>query len=345
MSVFESPFYDDHELVLFARDAGAGLRGVLAIHGVGPMGLAGGGLRMYPYPDEAAAVTDVLRLSRAMSYKLALANLPAGGAKMVVIGDPSRDKTRALLHAVGDAVEALHGKFIVGTDVGTEDADLDVVKERTMYVNRQPEGRDTGRTTAHGVYAAIGWAAKRALGRDDLAGVRVTIQGLGHVGSVLAKLLADDGAKLVVGDVDDARSREVAEATGAQIAPPDALLGLETDVFAPCAMADVLSQSTIGDLRCRIVAGAANNPLTDDAIAERLAEDDVLFVPDFIANLGGVLGAAPDAGSTDEAHARRPEAKVREVLDAVAALADAKSLSLNAAAIAHAVEKLEARRR
>jgi len=344
MSVFENPFYDDHALVVFARDAEAGLRGVLAIHDAGPMGLAGGGLRMHPYPDEAAAVTDVLRLSRAMSYKLALADLPAGGAKMVILGDPHRDKTPALLRAVGDAVEALKGKFIAGTDVGTSDADLDVIKERTVYVNRQPEGRDTGRTTAHGVYAAIGWAAKRALGRDSLDGVRVTIQGLGHVGSVLAKLLADDGAALVVGDTDSARAERIAGATGAEGAPPDALLGREADVFAPCAMADVLSERTVGDLRCRIVAGAANNPLPDAAVAERLADREILYVPDFVANLGGVLGAAPDASSSDEDHARRPEAKVREVLDAVAALADEESLSPNAAAIALAKQKLDARR-
>ncbi|MEZ4336930.1 MAG: Glu/Leu/Phe/Val dehydrogenase dimerization domain-containing protein [Sandaracinaceae bacterium] len=345
MTVFENPFYDDHELVVFARDARAALRGVIAVHDSSPFGMAGGGLRIWPYTDEAAAVTDVLRLSRAMSYKLALANLPAGGAKMVVIADPRTDKTPELLRAIGRAVEALKGRFVVGTDVGSDDADLEVIRKETVFTSRAEPGHDTGWSTAHGVYAAIRWIAERRLERASLDGLGVTVQGVGHVGEVLARLLAEDGARLVVGDVDDARARTVADATGATLADPDRLIDVECDIFAPCALGDVVGPATIDRLRCRAVVGSANNPLTADAVADDLAARGIAYVPDFLASMGGVIGAAPDANATEARRAEKPRAQVRAALDEAAALASERGLSLHAAVTTLAREKLAKRRR
>lgn len=345
MTVFENPFYDDHELVVFARDPRAGLRGVIAVHDSSPFGMAGGGLRMWPYRDEAAAVTDVLRLSRAMSYKLALADLPAGGAKMVIVGDPRRDKTPELLRAVGRAVETLKGRFIVGTDVGTNDADLEVIRRETMFTSRAEPGHDTGWSTAHGVFAGIEWIARHALARDGLAGLRVTVQGVGHVGEVLARLLAAEGAELVVGDLDAARAEQLAAELGAAARPAADLLETPCDVFAPCALGDVIDETTLGRLRCRAVCGSANNPLASDALADRLGERGIAYVPDFLASMGGVIGAAPNANATEEERARRPRDKVRHALDEAGALAAAKGLALHAAVAELARARLAKRRR
>ncbi len=345
MTVFENPFYDDHELVVFARDPRAGLRGVIAVHDSSPFGMAGGGLRMWPYRDEAAAVTDVLRLSRAMSYKLALADLPAGGAKMVIVGDPRRDKTPELLRAVGRAVEALKGRFIVGTDVGTSDADLEIIREETLFTSRAEPGHDTGWSTAHGVFAGIEWVARHALDRDGLAGLRVTVQGVGHVGEVLARLLAAEGAELVVGDLDAARAEKLAAELRATARPAAGLLETPCDVFAPCALGDVIDETTLDLLRCRAVCGSANNPLARDALADRLGARGIAYVPDFLASMGGVIGAAPNANATEEERARRPREKVRHALDEAGALAAAEGLALHAAVAELARARLAKRRR
>lgn len=345
MSVFENPFYDDHELVVFARDARAGLRGVIAVHDSSPFGMAGGGLRIWPYPDETAAVTDALRLSRAMSYKLALANLPAGGAKMVVIGDPRADKTPELLHAVGRAVEALKGRFIVGTDVGSDDEDLEIIRKETVFTSRAEPGHDTGWSTAHGVYAAIRWVAEHRLDRPSIEGMHVAVQGVGHVGEVLAKLLAADGARISIGDVDEPRARAVAQATGAERVAPDRVLDVECDVFAPCALGDVIGPATIDRLRCRAVVGSANNPLTADAVGDDLAARGIAYVPDFLTSMGGVIGAAPNADATEAQRAEKPRAQMRAVLDEAAALAADRDLPLHAAVTELARTKLAKRRR
>lgn len=344
MSVFDRPAFDHHEEVAFFADPAAGLRAIVAIHDSAPFGMAGGGCRVWPYDDDQAAIDDVLRLSKAMTYKLALADLPAGGAKMVVIADPHRDKTEALLRAIGRAVQRLNGRFVVGTDVGTDDADLAVVAEETVYVSRKEHGRDTAKATAFGVFLSTEWAARRHLERPSLDGVRVALQGTGRVGALLAHFLADAGARLVVTDVDEERAARLAANLNAQVVSPDAILGVDADVFAPCALGGVLDEAALPRLKVRVVVGAANNPLADDALAGTLADRGVLFVPDFVANLGGVIGASPTAPTDDEAAFLKPVEKVVAVLDEVAAVADDEGGPLQAAATTLAQRRLAARK-
>lgn len=346
MSVFERPWFDDHEEVVFASDPKAGFKAVIAVHDTSPFGMSGGGCRMWPYAHEQRAIDDVLRLSRAMTYKLTLANLPAGGAKMVVLADAQKDKNEALLRAIGRAVHRLNGRFIVGTDVGTNDADMEVVAKETPYVRRKhEEGHDSAKATAYGVFLALRWAVRRQLERDDLDGVRVAVQGVGRVGATLARYLHEAGAHLVVADVDADAARRVAMELGAKVVSADGILDVEADAFAPCALGDVIDVGVASSLRMRVVCGAANNPLTDEGLARVLRTRGVLFVPDFVANLGGVIGASPAGAGGGDATFLKPVERVVEVLDEAAAIADAEDLDLHTAAIALAKKKVQERKR
>lgn len=289
MSVFSSDGFDDHEHVSFFADPAAGLRVIIAVHRTGPLGTAGGGCRMWPYADEAAAVRDVLRLSRAMSYKLALVGIPSGGAKAVVIGDPRRDKSEALLLALGRAVERLGGRFIISEDVGTTPDDLAIVGRTTSWIN--PQQLDTAESTAYGVFVGMRTAVRLQLEREDLRGLRVAVQGLGRVGRRLCQLLAAHGARLFVSDLDDRLVHAAQLDLQATAVRPDSIVAQEVDVFAPCALGDVLDAATVRRLRCAVVAGSANNQLADARCADALSERGILYAPDLVVNAGGVLGA------------------------------------------------------
>jgi leucine dehydrogenase len=310
--VFDADDFDDHEHVSFFTDRSAGLRAIVAIHRTGPLGASGGGVRMWPYRDARAALDDALRLSRAMTYKLALFELPAGGAKAVVLGDPRRDKTDALLGALGRAIDRLGGRFIAGEDVGIEPRDLEVVARTTPWVNRAASG-DGAAATAHGVVAAMRVAARRRLERATLDGLRVAVQGLGRVGRALAAELMRAGAQLTVTDLDLAAAETFARGLPVRVVAPDAIYDADVDVFAPCALGEVLDERTVPRLRCAIVAGSANHPLAHPRIAAALAGRDILYAPDIVASGGGVIAAASG-----------PDPRVlRARLDAIGALCDA----------------------
>ena len=313
MAVFEDGAFDDHEHVSFFSDASVGLRAIVAIHRTGPLGTAGGGCRMWPYRDEREAVRDVLRLSRAMTHKLALVELPAGGAKAVVIGDPARDKSEGLLRALGRAVDRLGGRFVLAEDVGTTPDDLAVVAKETLWVDRHAGG-DTSWATAYGVLQCMRAAVRRRLQRDSLGGVTVAVQGLGRVGRSLARQLAEAGAHLVVTDLNARLVEETVRELGARAVAPAAIFDEPADVFAPCALADALDESSVERLRCAVVAGSANNQLAHPAIADTLADRGILYAPDLVCNAGGVLGAAMGAVSD--------QASLRTRLDALAGLLD-----------------------
>lgn len=297
MSVFEHPDFE-HEEVAFIADDRAGLRAIVARHHSGALGTSGGGCRIWPYRSEAEALTDVLRLSRAMSFKLALLDIPAGGAKCVVLCDPREGKTVMLLEALGRAVDRMGGRYVLAADVGTGPADLEVIGRRTRYVMRGPPSADP---TARGVLACIREAVRHALGRGDLRGTSVAVQGVGEVGARLAALLAGEGARIVVADVDRERAERVAREVGARAERPEAIHASEVDVLAPCALGGVLDARTIGELRCAVVAGSANGQLASDACADALAARGILFAPDFVVNAGGVLGTACSCGGADGA--------------------------------------------
>lgn len=298
-AVFEHPEFDHHAEVQFLCDPASGLRAVLAIHRTTRFAGGSGGCRMQPYPSSGAALTDALRLSRGMSYKLAMAGVPVGGAKMVVIGDPAKEKTEALLRAIGRAVERLNGRYVTGGDVGVGGADLDIIADETHYLVRTAAGGDASEATALGVLRGIERSVSRHLDGAALDGLTVGVQGLGHVGRRLCALLAERGARLVVADPRGERAREVAEAHGAEIVDPAELLGADLDVLAPCALGAVLSDDIVPSLRCRIIAGAANNQLATPAIADALAARDIVYAPDFVVNAGGALTSSQRARGED----------------------------------------------
>jgi leucine dehydrogenase len=316
MAIFDARDFDGHEHVSFFADDTAGLRAIIAVHRTGPLGTAGGGCRMWPYMNEAAALRDALRLSRAMTYKLALVELPAGGAKCVVIADPHRDKTEPLLLAVGRSVDRLAGRFIVAADVGTDAEDLATIGRSTMWVSRDAGGAsDAADATAYGVFVGLRAAVRHRLGRSDLDGVKVAVQGLGRVGGALVRRLAKAGARLWITDRDPQRRAAFATELGATAVDIDAIFGLDVDVFAPCALADALDAETVPRLRCRVVAGSANNQLADPALAEELTRREILWAPDIAINAGGSIGAA-SAISLDDAGG----APLRARLDTIGAL-------------------------
>lgn len=254
---------------------------------------------MWPYAAPDDAILDALRLSRAMTLKLALMDLPAGGGKAVVIGDPARGKSEALLVALGRAIDRLGGRFVMSEDVGIGPADIGVVARETRAVLRRRT--DAAEATAYGVYLGMREAVRWRLGRDELYDVRVAIQGAGRIGAALARYLTGAGARVLIADVAHDRAERLAHEVGAALVDASVIASVPTDVFAPCALGPVLDDESIPRLRCAIVAGSANVQLASDRHADALAARGVWFVPDLILNAGGVLSAALEAASTESA--------------------------------------------
>jgi leucine dehydrogenase len=287
--LFRHPDFDDHEQVVFARDAEAGLRAIIAVHS-SARGPAFGGCRMWPYPWEADALTDVLRLARGMTYKAAICDLPYGGGKSVILGDPHRDKTPALLRAMGCAVERLGGRYIVADDIGTTLDDLAVMRTVTSHTAAATAAaRAPLAVTAYGVMMAIRAAVRHVERPGELAGLRVAIQGLGNVGLPLAGYLHEAGAVLTIADLDPARTAAARRRFGATVVEPALIHRQPVDLFAPCALGAVLDDRTIPELQARIVCGGANNQLAEARHAALLAARGILYVPDYLANAGGVI--------------------------------------------------------
>lgn len=296
MSVLSHPAFDGHEYVAFRFDDASGLRAIIAVHNT-RLGPSLGGCRMWPYADEGEAITDALRLSRAMTYKAALAGLPQGGGKSVIIGDPRVDKTPALIRAMGRFVDSLGGRYIVAEDSGTGVDDMRLMAEYTTHVSGLTDAATTagGRSgdpspaTALGVLIGIHAAVRAALGCDDLTGLRVAIQGLGSVGSRLARRLHEAGALLWVADIHAPAVERCAREFGATAVPVETIHAQEVDVFVPCALGGALNDRTIPGLRTRIVAGAANNQLERPEHGEMLRARGILYAPDYVINAGGII--------------------------------------------------------
>ena len=287
--MFSHPEFDDHETVLFSRDEGSNLTAIIAMHST-VLGPSFGGCRMWPYENEEAALTDVLRLSRDMTYKAAICGLPLGGGKSVIIGDPQQDKTPALLAAMGRLVESLNGVYIIADDVGTTLDDLAVMRRATSHTaGTTAAARQPLAVTAHGVLQALETAVHVALGRPDLAGLKVAVQGLGNVGMPLCADLAERGVELTVSDMDAARLDTARRDFAANVVPAEAIYDQQVDVFAPCALGAILNDDTIPRLTAKIVCGGANNQLLSSSHDGALAARGIVYVPDYLVNAGGVI--------------------------------------------------------
>jgi leucine dehydrogenase len=332
MPVFEDRDFDGHEQVVFAADPESGLRAVIAVHDTS-RGPALGGCRMWPYAGEADAVRDVLRLSRGMTYKNALAGLPLGGGKAVVIGDPRTAKSPALLRALGRAVDRLGGRYIIAEDVGTSVEDMAVVRGATTHVAGLAEGGsgDPSPATAFGVFVGIRAAVRHRMQRDDLAGVHVAVQGLGHVGWHLCRLLAEAGARLSITDIRREVIDRAAFAFNATPVEPAAITTVEADIFAPCALGAVIDDRTLPALKVAIVAGSANNQLAEDRHGEELARRGILYAPDYVINAGGVINISHefDPGGYDRDRAFRHIAGIGDTLRTIFTRADQERMPTN----------------
>jgi leucine dehydrogenase len=292
MGLFEHPEFSEHEQVSYFSDPATGLECIIAIHDSRGT-VAGGGIRFFPYQDSVAALYDVLRLSKAMTYKSALAGLPFGGGKSVIIGDPEVLKTEALLEAFGRCVARMGGKYICAEDIGMTPADMAVIGRITPCVTGLPgKSGDTSPLTGYGVHRALLAAADRKLGRKLES---VAILGFGNVGRNLAGHLVKDGVRIFVADINQGNARQAVEQFGATAVTTDEIFGLDVDAFAPCSIGAVLNGSTIPLINARIVCGGANNQLQDVAAHDRLLGDrGVLFVPDYIANAGGLISGSAE---------------------------------------------------
>ncbi len=302
MDLFQMRDFDAHEQVTFGCDAASGLRVIIAIHST-VLGPAAGGCRMWPYPAFADAVSDALRLSRGMSYKNAMAELPFGGGKAVIIGD-SREKTRQRMEAFGRLVDSLGGRYITAEDVGTTTTDMEQVACTTRFVSglarnagritdtTMSVGGDPGPKTALGVFLGLKAAVRFRLGRSSLEGLKVAVQGLGGVGSPLCRLLAAEGASLIVADSRPGAARKLCEELGAREVPAASILSQEVDVLAPCALGAILDSRSIPGVRARVIAGAANNQLARDEDGEALMRAGILYAPDYVINAGGIISVA-----------------------------------------------------
>lgn len=313
-----------HEQLSFFTDPASGLRAIIAVHDT-TLGPALGGARMYPFECESDAIRDVLRLSEGMSYKAAMAGLPLGGGKCVIIGNPRTDKSPALFQALGRAIDQLNGRYITAEDVGTTVEDLIEVRRETPYVTGLPVemggGGDPSPWTALGVLRGIEACAMARWGQISLSGKRIAIQGIGKVGFELARLLHERGALLTVTDVSERLLARAASELGAFIVGLEDIYGVDCDIFAPCALGAVLNDETIPQLRCEIVAGSANNQLAEPRHGEMLHRRRILYAPDYVINAGGVINVAQELAEEgyDETRSRR---QVMAVYDNVADVLD-----------------------
>ena len=299
------PDFDAHEALHFVTDAKSGLRAIIAMHST-HLGPAAGGTRLWHYADDCDALTDALRLSRGMSYKNAMAGLPLGGGKAVVLAGPDRGKSPEMLAAFGRAVDSLGGRYVTAEDVGMSVDDMIAIRQQTRFVAGLPVaggevGGDPGPHTSLGVFLGIKAAVRQALGKDSLAGLHIALQGAGSVAGGVARHAAAEGARLSIADVDAARAQALAGETGGAVVAPDAILALEADVVSPCALGAILTADTIAALNAPIVAGGANNQLATPEDGERIHARGILYAPDYVINAGGIINVSTEyLGDGDE---------------------------------------------
>ena len=333
-----------HEEFAVWTDPKAGLKAFIAVHDR-TLGPALGGTRIWPHPTDELAIMDVLRLSRAMTYKSAAAGLPLGGGKGLIVADPRTDKTEAMFRSYGRFVESLGGRYITTEDVGANAENMAWVAQETGHVVGLPrEAGGSGNPaimTGFGVFQAMRACAQAAWGGDSLEGRRVAIQGYGNAATSLAGHLVDAGAELIVTDIHDEARRRAAELPRTTVVDADAIYDAECDVFAPCALGGVLNENTIPRIRARIVCGAANNQLATPEDAKRVQERGIVYAPDFIANAGGVINVSFEVGAAyDEGAAYAKTATIYDTLQRVLQLADAEGITTAEAANRLAEQRL-----
>ncbi len=327
-SLWDFPDFDAHELVHFVTDRKTGLNAVIAVHS-SHLGPGAGGTRFWHYAKTGDAVADVLRLSRGMSYKNAMAGLPLGGGKAVILADEARAKSPELLAAYGRAVEALGGRYVTAEDVGINVDDMVAIARQTKFVAGLPVaegavGGDPGPHTSYGVFLGVKAAVARKLGKDSLAGLHIAVQGAGSVAGGFARRAAAEGARLSIADIDEGRAQALAAETGGIVVPTDAIMTLEADVLSPNALGAILTEESIAALNVPIVAGGANNQLATPADGDRIHARSILYAPDYVINAGGIINVSTEyLKDGDRETVRKRIEAIPEKLDAIWAESEA----------------------
>ena len=334
-----------HEMVLFCHDEATGLKAIVGVHNT-LLGPSMGGVRMYPYASEAEALEDVLRLSKAMTYKSSLAGIHVGGGKAVIIGVPSMDKSEALLRRFGMFVNSLGGKFYVAADVGIKPSDLEVIKLETSFVSGVSPllggSGDSAPLTAYGGYLGMKAAIQHTEGHNSLEGKRIMVQGVGKVGSKLVKYLLEEGAEVYISDVNKEQESKLVKLYGIKAVKEEQVLNMDVDILSPNAMGGILNQESIPFLNCKIILGGANNQLLEEEVdARRVQEKGILFVPDFMVNAGGIINVSLELQSYHEDIAKRMTEKIYDTTLRVLSKADKDGVVPLEAAKREAEKRLE----
>lgn len=334
-----------HEQVLFCRDKKTGLKAIIAIHDT-TMGPSLGGVRMWKYKNEMAAVEDVLRLSRGMTYKAAISGLELGGGKAVIIGDAKTDKSEALLRRFGQFVESLNGKYITAEDVNMSPKDMEYIKMETNHVTGTDVALggsgDPSPVTAYGVYMGMKASAMYRWGSDSLEGKTILVQGIGHVGEYLVEHLTNEKANVLINDINEERLKEVSEKYDAEIVSGDGIFDLPMDIYAPCALGATLNSDTIARLKCEIVAGSANNQLAEEELhANQLKDRGIIYAPDFLINAGGLINVYSEIKGFSREQALQETKNIYNTTLEILNKAEKDGVTTNQAAISIAQERLD----
>ncbi|HOC11795.1 MULTISPECIES: Glu/Leu/Phe/Val dehydrogenase dimerization domain-containing protein [Thermomonas] len=342
--MFETLATYGHEQVVFCHNKDAGLKAIIAIHNT-VLGPALGGTRMWPYQSEAEALNDVLRLSRGMTYKNAVAGLNIGGGKAVIIGDPAKDKSEALFRAFGQFVESLGGRYITAEDVGIDVNDMEYVYRETEYVTgvHQVHGGsgDPSPFTAYGALQGLLATLNRKFGDEDVGKYSYAVQGLGHVGMEYVKLLKERGAKIFVTDINKALVDKAVSEYGAEAVGLDEIYDVPADVYSPCALGGTINPQTLPRLKCKVICGAANNQLADNEIGDEVVKRGILYAPDYAVNAGGVMNVALELDGYNRERAMRMMRTIYHNLARIYEISDRDGIPTYKAADRLAEERIE----
>jgi len=347
--VFGQLSFDNHEQIVFCNDKDTGLKAIIGIHST-VLGPALGGTRMWQYTNEWEALNDALRLSRGMTFKSAVAGLNLGGGKAVIIGDAKRQKTPALMKRFGEFVHSLSGKYITAEDVGMETSDMDLVRDVTPYVTGISESRggagNPSPITAYGVFVGMKAAAKYKYGSDILEDKRVIVQGIGHVGESLVEHLTNEGAKVIITDINQERLEKVKAKYGAEIYTGEDIYTLDADIYAPCALGATVNDTTINQLNVDIIAGAANNQLANEAVHGKiLSERGIVYAPDFVINAGGIINVYAELEGYGKTEIMRKTENIYNTTLEIIRNAEVNNLTTHAASLAIAQSRIDERKK
>lgn len=333
----------DYEQLVFCQDKESGLKAIIAIHDT-TLGPALGGTRMWTYDSEEEAIVDALRLAKGMTYKNAAAGLNLGGGKTVIIGDPKKDKSEAMFRAFGRYIQGLNGRYITAEDVGTTVFDMDTIHQETDFVTGiSPEFGSSGNpspVTAYGVFKGMKAAAKEAYGSDSLEGKTIAVQGVGNVAFTLCEYLHEEGAQLIITDINKDAVSKAVEAFGARAVDPDDIYSVYCDIYAPCALGATVNDETIPQLKATIIAGSANNQLKEARHGDILYEKGIVYAPDYVINSGGVINVADELNGYNQDRAMRRVETIYDNLSRVFQISRRDDIPTNVAADRMAEERI-----